>query len=163
MVKVTTMETKQVINEHGEILQETKAFSWSAGKEPEYVKVYIENIMVLAEINGWISKVMYELIKSVSYANKGQYIIINAGYKRIIAETLDIKPQTVTNAVNELSKKNILLKKDKGVFQLNPQFFGRGEWKDIAKIRYEVEIGIDGKTVKLIETEKTEEVEVYAN
>lgn len=166
MAKVVRFETSKVVDsETGEVKQETQTYAWNPGNEPNYVKVYIDNIMVLAEINGWISKVMYELIKSVSYANKGQYIIVNAGYKRIIAENLGIKAQTVTNAINELAKKNILIRKERGVFQLNPQFFGKGDWKDIAKIRYEVEIGEQGKTVKLIETESrtTKEDDNIAN
>lgn len=157
MPKITTMETTKVTDfSTGEVKEETTSFSWSAGKEPEYVKIYLENIMVLAEIQGWIGKIMYELIKSVSYADKGQYIIVNAGYKRILADNLEIKPQTVTNAINQLAKKRILLKKDRGVFQLNPQYFGKGDWKDISKIRYEVELGENGKTVKLIEAEEKE-------
>lgn len=92
---------------------------------------------------------MYELIKGVTYANKGQFIIINSGYKRIVAESLGIKQQSVTNAVNQLVKKNILIKKETGVFLLNPQFFGKGEWKDISKIRYEVELSSEGKVVRL--------------
>ncbi|WP_323861713.1 helix-turn-helix domain-containing protein, partial [Xenorhabdus doucetiae] len=64
--------------------------------------------MFIAEISGWVSKIMYELIKSITYANKGQFIIVNAGYKRILAENLGIKPQSVTNAINDLVKKGIL-------------------------------------------------------
>jgi hypothetical protein len=113
--------------------------------------------MFLAEISGWISKIMYELIKSVSYANKGQFIIINAGYKRIIASSLGIKLQSVTNAINQLVKKGILIKIESAVFQLNPQYFGKGEWKDISKIRYEVELNAKGKSIKLKEIETEEE------
>ncbi|PEO36976.1 replication/maintenance protein RepL [Bacillus wiedmannii] len=101
--------------------------TFNYGKEPDYIKVYLDNIMFIAEISGWVSKIMYELIKSVTYANKGQFIIVNAGYKRILAENLGIKPQSVTNAINDLVKKGILIRKESGVFLLNPQYFSKGE------------------------------------
>jgi hypothetical protein len=152
VAKISKVETTKVVDMNGEITEETTSVSFNYGKEPDYIKVYLDNIVVLAEIQGWISKVLYELIKGVTYANKGQFIIINSGYKRIVAENLGIKQQSVTNAVNQLSKKNILIKKETGVFLLNPQFFGRGEWKDISKIRYEVELSADGKVMRLKDT-----------
>ncbi|MEW4154097.1 replication/maintenance protein RepL [Bacillus thuringiensis] len=157
MPKVSMIETTKIVSPDGEKLEETKTMTFNYGKEPDYIKVYLDNIMFIAEISGWVSKIMYELIKSVTYANKGQFIIVNAGYKRILAENLGIKPQSVTNAINDLVKKGILIRKESGVFLLNPQYFGKGEWKDIAKIRYEVELNSNGKTLRLKEIEKTEE------
>ncbi|HEQ3529254.1 hypothetical protein COK81_11785 [Bacillus thuringiensis] len=157
MPKVSMIETTKIVSPDEEKLEETKTMTFNYGKEPDYIKVYLDNIMFIAEISGWVSKIMYELIKSVTYANKGQFIIVNAGYKRILAENLGIKPQSVTNAINDLVKKRILIRKESGVFLLNPQYFGKGEWKDIAKIRYEVELNSSGKTLRLKEIEKTEE------
>lgn len=158
MPKVSMIENNKVINSDGEIVEEIQSVTFNYGKEPDYIKVYLDNIMFLAEISGWIGKVMYELLKSVSYADKGQFIIINAGYKRIIAANLGIKLQSVTNAINQLAKKGILIRKEVGVFLLNPQYFGKGEWKDISKIRYEVELNTKGKTIKLKEIETKVEV-----
>ncbi|MBG9533515.1 hypothetical protein ABE48_20710 [Bacillus thuringiensis] len=157
MPKISIIKTTKIVNTDGEKLEETKTMIFNYGKEPDYIKVYLDNIMFLAEISGWISKIMYKLIKSVSYANKGQFIIVNAGYKRILAKNLGIKPQSVTNAINHLIKKGILIRKESRVFLLNPQYFGKGEWKDISKIRYEVELNSSGKTIRLKEIEKTEE------
>ena len=157
MPKVTMVESNTVTDENGEIKQQSRTVTWNYGKEPDYIKIYLDNIMFLAELQGWVSKVLYELIKSTSYADKGQLIIVNAGYKRIVAEKLDMKPQSITNAINYLVKNEILIKQEQGVFLLNPMFFGRGEWKDIAKIRYEIELSGKGKTLKLKSLERTEE------
>jgi len=159
MPKISMIETTQTVNSDGEKLEETKAITFNYGKEPDYIKVYLDNIMFLAEISGWIGKILYELIKSVSYADKGQFLIVNAGYKRILAENLGIKPQSVTNAINQLAKKGILIRKERGVFLLNPQYFGKGEWKDISKIRYEIELNAQGKSIRLTEIERNEEKE----
>lgn len=105
VAKISKVETTKVVDMNGEITEETTSVSFNYGKETDYIKVYLDNIVVLAEIQGWISKVLYELIKGVTYANKRQFIIINSGYKRIVAENLGIKQQSVTNAVNQLTKK----------------------------------------------------------
>lgn len=157
--KITRLEVNKTINSEGEILEETRAFDLNVGAEPDYIKIYLDNIMFLAELQGWISKVLYKLVKSVNYADKGQIVIVNAGYKRIIAEELGIKPQTVTNAINQLVKKGILIKKESGVFLLNPQYFGKGNWKDISKLRYEVELSREGTRLQLVEIENKEEQE----
>nr|WP_280166675.1 hypothetical protein [Priestia aryabhattai]MDH3129907.1 hypothetical protein [Priestia aryabhattai] len=73
MAKVSKVETTKVVDMNGEITEETTSVSFNYGKEPDYVKVYLDNIVVLAETQGWISKVLYELIKGVTYANKGQF------------------------------------------------------------------------------------------
>lgn len=153
MTKVTQFIKKsQVDGQTGEILSETTTTSWNAGKEPDFVKIYLDNIVFLSEIPKWVSKVLYELLKSVTYAEKGQHIVVNPAYKRVLAETLGMKPQSVTNAINQLEKENILFKKDIGYYQLNPQFFGKGEWKNIAKLRYEIELSSEGKKLRLVET-----------
>lgn len=158
MPKITQLQVERVIdNETGEIKSETTTTSWSAGKEPDFIKVYLDNIIFLAEIPKWISKVLYELLKAVTYANNGQYIVVNPAYKRVLGEVLDMKPQSVTNAINQLEKENILFKKDTGYYQLNPHYFGKGEWKDIAKLRYEIELSAEGKRLRLIDIEKQPE------
>lgn len=157
MAKISMIERNKTVDSNGEIIESSESTTFNFGKEPDYIKLYLDDIMFIADISGWISKVMYKLIKSVSYADKGQYVIVNAGYKRIIADELGMKPQSVTNAINQLAKKKILIKKENGVFLLNPQFFGKGEWKDISKIRYEVELGEFGKQIKLLEKTEKEE------
>jgi hypothetical protein len=156
-VKASQIITQTVIDsETGEIKQQTESRTFTYGKEPDFIKVYLDNIMLLAEIPNWISKVLYELIKAVTYAEKGHFIVINPAYKRLIAENLGMKTQSVTNAINTLSKQNILIKRDRGLYLLNPHYFGRGDWKDIARIRYEIELTPTGKRITKAEIENEE-------
>lgn len=144
-------QTKIVDADTGEITNEVETTVFTSEREPNYVKIYLNQIAKLAEIKGWTANILYELIGDTKYANEGQMIVINAGYKELIAEKLDIKTQSVTNAINELKKKGILFKKKNGVFMLNPQIFGKGEWKDVKKLRYEVELSEIGTVITLKE------------
>lgn len=71
----------------------------------------------------------------------------------MIAQKIEMKPQTITNGINELCKKQILIKKDHGIYQLNPYCFGKGNWKSISKLRYEVELSKDGAKIENIQLE----------
>ncbi|MED2997325.1 hypothetical protein [Bacillus tropicus] len=75
------IENNKFINSNGEIVEKIQSGTFNYGKEPDYIKVSLDNIMFLTEISDWIGKVMYKLLKSISYADKGQFIIINAGYE----------------------------------------------------------------------------------
>jgi len=153
--KVIRLEDSRVVNsETGEIVQETNTVTWQIPKEPNYVKVYLDQIVVLADLNGWIAKILWELVQQSGWANEGQLIIINASYKRLLSEKLGLKVQTITNAISELAKKRIILKKDRGLFLLNPQFFGKGDWADVSKIRYQVELSAQGTFVQLTGIER---------
>ena len=140
--------------ETGEVMEEFESTIFAPEREPNYVKLYLDQLVTIANLQGWTSKVLYELIGSTTYANEGQLVIVNAGLKRLVAEKLNIKTQTVTNAITALKNQNILIPKERGVFILNPQFFGKGEWKDISKLRYEISLSSKGAEVQLIEVEK---------
>jgi hypothetical protein len=38
---------------------------------------------------------------------------------------------------------SILIREDTGIYYLNPEFYGRGSWKDIVKLRKNLEININ--------------------
>lgn len=163
---LTYLSEKKVVDvETGEIKHELETAIFKAEREPNYIKIYLEHIALLCDVPGWTSKILNELIKNATYANEGQLVIVNASYKRIIAQELGLKSaQIVTNAINELKKKKILLKKDNGVFMLNPQLFGKGEWQHVKKLRYEVEISELGTRMVLKDKEiETPEIEDIKN
>lgn len=143
--------TRFVDNQTGEITHEVETAVRAVEKEPNYVKLYLDQIVKLTEITGWTSNVLYELLGDSKYASDGQIIVVNSGYKEMVAEKLGIKKQSVTNAINALKKKDIIYKIKNGVFMLNPQIFGKGEWKDVKKLRYEVELSDVGTTITLKE------------
>ena len=155
VVQIT--RNNMVDNETGVITEQYESTVFSHEREPNYVKLYLDHLVTIANLQGWTSKVLYELIGSTSYANEGQLVVVNSGLKKIIAEKLEMKVQSVTNAINLLKKENILIQRERGVYVLNPQFFGKGEWKDIAKLRYEVNLSAKGAEIQLIEVEKTKE------
>jgi hypothetical protein len=52
--------------------------------------------------------------------------------------------QNIENAISKFSKKNILMRKDTGIYLANPWLFGKGKWENIRQIRLNVIYNLDG-------------------
>ncbi|KLV27094.1 replication/maintenance protein RepL, partial [Priestia megaterium] len=80
----------------------------------------------------------------MSYGNQ---LVLNAALKRQIAEEIDLSVSSINNAITKFVKGELLERIDTGLYRVNPHLFGKGEWKDIAKIRLEVAFDSEGKTI----------------
>jgi hypothetical protein len=131
----------------GEIIQTEREVQ--IPKEPDFVKLYLNDLVLLKEIPQWVSGVLYALLQHMNYQNE---IILNSSVKKRIAADLGIVPKTIDNALVTFVKKNILMRQDIGVYKANPYLFGKGDWNNIRKIRLQVEYG---KGVREIQSEIT--------
>lgn len=123
-------------------------------KEPNFVKLYLDDILLLNDVPKWISSILHELLKYMNYQNE---IVLNAYVKKQIAAQLNVIPRTVDNALLAFTKKEILFRKGPGVYVANPYLFGKGDWSNIQKIRLEIEWTPNGKRMKaVIEKEEME-------
>lgn len=144
------METKrisqeivtQIIDEDGLVKQEIKTQSSFIEREPDYVKLYIKDILRLNDIPKSGNEILLAILRRMTYSND---IILIASVKREIAEELNVKEITLRKAIELFVEKSILLRKDRGVYIINPFFFGRGKWEEIKKIRLLIEYSKEGK------------------
>jgi DNA-binding GntR family transcriptional regulator len=83
--------------------------------------------------------------------------------KEEIAKELNLKVVTINKAISILSEKNILLRKARGCYLMNPFFFGRGKWENIKKIRMELEYDTDGKHTFRVNIDKESVVSIFEN
>lgn len=136
-------ETTTIDVTTGEVFQSTQESVLPV--EPDYVKLYLADLVVLNDIPKWVSGILHELLKRMNYQNE---IVLNAEIKRRIAMELDIVPQTIDNALVIFIKKSVLYRNGKGVYLANPYLFGKGKWSDIRKIRLSISYGINGKEME---------------
>lgn len=119
-------------------------------QEPPYVKMYIDDVMYMADMPKAYSGLTYSLLKRATYADKngdGLHVYTPVYVKQEICKECGFeKLQSLTNALGKLCKASIIKKLGTGAYQLNPFLFGRGEWKDIDKIRMTWEYDIKGKS-----------------
>ena len=143
-------EIKTTNNETGETTETSTSKVFKAEAEPNYIKLYLEDISYLNRLPKGTDAIIYELLKYINYQHE---IIINNHIKKQLAETLEMKVQSITNSISTLAKNEVLIRVDRGVYTINSNIFGKGSWKDIIKHRkgLKLEIFYDwkkGKTVK---------------
>lgn len=151
----------QIVNsDTGEIDQEVKHQVSYVEREPDYVKLYISDIIRLTDLPKSSNDILLAILKRMTYNND---IALFAPVKREIAKELELKEITISKAIELFVKKSILLRKDRGLYIINPYFFGRGKWEDIRKIRLQVDYSKNGRMIlktKFYESDQEDDKEV---
>ena len=154
MPKINQSVETLVIDENGEFISKraNKTLSW--GAEPPFIKLYLQDILYLSDIPNKHESVLYELLKRTTYAGEknGMEVVVNSSLKRRIAQELGFKNiGSISNAITDLVKGKVLIRKDVGIYQFNPYLFGKGDWQDIARLRLEINYDeIKGRTFKAV-------------
>lgn len=148
----------QQVNEQGEYLSESKTTTFSVEKEPDYVKLYIKDILRLTDIPKSGNAILFAVLRRMSYNGE---IALFLPIKKGIALELGIQEGTVSKAVELFTNKSILIRKDRGLYIVNPFFFGKGKWEDIRKIRIEIVYSENGRMILKTEIQEKDSVEVF--
>lgn len=144
MAKITMSNTRTITDEEGSIRYQEEDLTVNWGKEPNYIKLYLDTVLYLKDLPKGLNTILYALLKRMSYGNQ---LVLNAALKRQIAEEIDLSVSSINNAITKFVKGELLERIDTGLYRVNPHLFGKGEWKDIAKIRLEVAFDSEGKTI----------------
>jgi len=138
-------ETKVVDSTTGEVMEEILSHTYKVPAEPNFIKLYLNDIIYLHDMPTAHHAILYELLQIMDYDNM---ITVNSARKRLISTKLDIALSTISNSITELVKAKILIRKDTGMYVANPYLFGKGNWKEIHKIRLDIEYSVEGKSFK---------------
>lgn len=132
--------TNTVDTETGEVKRTEEITNIVNGKEPSFIKLYINTLLAFKDLPKTLNPLLLELLNYMGYAdptanNGGQLIIINAYIKQQIIKKLDMKKNTIEKSLTSLTKSGILKRVGMGTYQVNPNMFGKGDWNDIKAIR----------------------------
>ena len=114
----------------------TEIYTAGYDKEPPYVKLYFDDLIMLHDLPKSCGDVLLALIKcSMGYDNT---MIINMYVKRKIKDELGYKSvQSISNAITKFVQADLIRRLGTGAYMLNPNIFGRGSWADVKKVRAE--------------------------
>lgn len=107
-------------------------------KEPEFIKLYIQDLARIFELQNQHQDILIYLAASADYDG---VISLTAGRKERIANTVSLttgsscSPKSVTNAVGEYIKRGLIRRVGRGEYELDPHLFARGEWRQIRERR----------------------------
>lgn len=142
---VSVVEEHTIDFQTGEMMSKRTATKRYLNKEPDFVKLYLDDVMKLNDIPAKKTDVLYLLLKKMNYDNE---ITVVASHKRDIAKQLSCSVISIDKTLGLLVDKNILIRKDRGVFLANPNIFGKGNWKDIEQLRLLLTYDSKGKNVE---------------
>lgn len=129
----TTFYNKLVKDDMG-VVHSTEEASQKVPKEPNFIKLYLQDISVLKGLQSGYKDILYMLLCLMKYDN---YIFSVSKYdKEQIIKNLGLNSvQQVDNAIQKLKKAGIILavvdkdgKVQRGTFEFNPYLFGKGNW-----------------------------------
>lgn len=150
--KITKEITQKIIDQTtGELLVEMNTEEAYVSKEPDFIKLYLDNILMINNLPNGLQKSLNVLLKRMGYDN---IVVLNAYIKKQMAEDLGYKSvQPLNNNISKLVQEGIMTRKGTGTYEMNPFLFGRGTWDNIKRIRLEL-VFENGKITQKAEIEK---------
>ncbi|WP_181563010.1 hypothetical protein [Campylobacter hyointestinalis] len=144
--KLYNKAEEKIDNITGEITT-VNSFLQKVNTKDDFIKLFTENISFLvSDLSGSALKVLLLIIRNINYQNIFQY---NSEFVNYFESKKILGKSSVYNAMNELEKKNVILKITKeqreefGVlgaksFIINPNIIGKGSFIDLKELRQTV-------------------------
>lgn len=154
------VETNSINHQTGEVLNSVETITKRIPNEPDYIKLYLADILYLNDMPKGMNSLLLALLKKMNYGNE---IVLNSYIKKQIAEELGIKPNTINQNLSMFVKKNIFHIVGTGTYLANPFLFGRGKWEEINQLRVKMEIrySFEGRKITS-EVEGTTQQSIFA-
>lgn len=160
--KVSTSQTVEVVDvETGEVSQTVVTKTFSAEKEPPYIKMYVEDVAKLRDVPSGMSPILLELISQMGYNN---IIPAYKPIKLITCRKLGISLDYLNKAIQEFYQKGLFIRVARGVYMADPELFARGKWEDIKTLRlmidYNTEATKQDQGARKLKSNLSEEVQL---
>ena len=131
-------------------------------KEPDYVKLYLDCLGAFSGnegLNITLNDMLREVLKLATYADDdGMVISLSAYHKERICKKTGKSLRRLEQAITTWTNSQILSRVQRGTYKLNPWIFGKGDWRDICKLRATFDF-VTGKVVTEREKEAKEKEE----
>jgi len=148
-VTLNQVEESQTFDEQtGELLgRETKVRTFVVEKEPQYVKLYTQDIGRIYGLKNSQNRVLMALAKYMAFNTN--IIVLYGPVKDMLCKELGMNKNTFNMAIDQLYKQGFLIRKARACYVLDPCLFGTGSWQDVKNVRLSIEYHADGtKTIR---------------
>lgn len=140
-------QTERIIDsETGEIIQQERKEFLAVGKEPNYYKVYINDLANLQGLNTTEKMVLEILSANMTFDN---LIVLIKPIKEKLVKLTGKSFDGIKKAIQELSKKNVLIKEERACYRVNPKYVAKGKWEDIKALRLVIEYSEKGRDISI--------------
>jgi len=133
----------------GEVVKDSTTQVIQFPQEPPYIKMYIKDLCAVKGVSDSDQSLLRHLLVRLDYEG---FVALTSRSRASISKSLDIKPKTLRNRLNRLVKANLIKNVSVNEYQVNPNYFARGNWKSICEQRKEYELKVTysdkGRTVR---------------
>ena len=135
----------QVIDvETAEIMSQEITQTVAVGQEPNYYKVYMQDLANLQNLNPTERQVLEVLSSNMSFEN---IIVIIKPIKERLSQITGKTFETVKASIQGLVKKGILIREERSCYRVNPKYIAKGKWQDIKALRLVIDYSEKGREV----------------
>lgn len=136
--------------ETGEMVREIREHTGYVGREPDYIKIYTDCMLVFNNMDVALSPFIVAFGRHMTYANAGNpdfrcTVRTDELVRKDVAEYCGVSDARVKQAIKALVDAEVFIpmqingKKKRGIYFVNPWVVGKGEWKDIKQLRGQFE------------------------
>ena len=131
--KYKETRTESIDRETGEVEVTSRVQTFKSVSEPSFVKMYVDDVSNLNKLSNTAKNLLLSLVRRLGYDS---VITLHKQAKQEICREMGIKAtQTIENKLSELLKSGIIKRVCRGSFMLNPDYFAKGQWNDVNKLR----------------------------
>lgn len=140
----------------GEMTYDSQYTIKAINNEDDYVKVYryLNTVFAFKGIKSALIPTLLEITNYMSYADKGQKVILIKPIKEEISQALNIGIPQIDRNIAALKKADILRPLGRSVYAVNPFIVGRGKWSDIKELRAQFDFDEGLVTTQSVVTDK---------
>lgn len=151
-VKKIRSETNTMVMDldTGELVREIRENTGYVGREPDYIKIYTDCMLVFNNMDVALSPFIVAFGRHMTYANGGNpnfrcTVRTDELVRKDVAEYCGVSDARVKQAIKALVDAEVFIpmqingKKKRGIYFVNPWVVGKGEWKDIKQLRGQFE------------------------
>lgn len=142
--------------ETGEIVHNTSYSITAVNNEEDYIKVYryLNTVFAFKGIEKKLIPTLMEICNYMTFADRGQEVILIKQIKEKISESLGIGIPEIDKHIRALKKADVLRPTARSVYAVNPFIVGRGKWSDIKELRAQFDYNSGLMTTQSIITNK---------
>lgn len=144
-INKNTIKVREIVNvETGEVFGTTaERISYSA--EPDYIKMYLDDLGRLNGLTGTENTCLRILLRKMNWDNE---IYIHKKMREDISKELNITRSSFYRYIDTYINGGILMKVSTNLYLFNPNLFAKGSWNDISKLRMTIEYSKEGRIIK---------------
>ena len=101
-------------------------------EEPAYIKFYIDDLSGFSKLTAGETKILLYVAAAADYEG---LVSLPLGVKNRIAKSAGCTSGTVSSAISKFCNQEILKRLDVGLYELNPDYFAKGKWREIRERR----------------------------